>query len=173
MRRALAITEAALGPAHPTVAIRLNNLASLLQATGRLAEAEPLYRRALASTEAALGPAHPAVATGLGNLASLLKATGRLAEAEPLMRRMVDIFESFERSTGHRHPHYDAALENMAALEADIAKARSGGASVNDLNASDPAPPAPPRSASAPTLPSPPPTSPPASIWRRLFGRKS
>ena len=47
MRRALAIDEASYGPDHPNVAIRLNNLAQLLQATNRLGEAEPLSRRCL------------------------------------------------------------------------------------------------------------------------------
>ena len=42
MRRALAIDEKSFGPDHPSVAIRLNNLAILLKATSRLAEAEPL-----------------------------------------------------------------------------------------------------------------------------------
>ncbi|HBL26924.1 MAG TPA: tetratricopeptide repeat-containing protein, partial [Acidobacteria bacterium] len=41
MRRALDIGEASLGKEHPTVATALNNLAQLLQATNRLAEAEP------------------------------------------------------------------------------------------------------------------------------------
>ncbi len=63
MRRALAIDEASYGPDHPDVAIHLNNLASLLQATNRLAEAEPMYRRALAIDEASYGPDHPNVAT--------------------------------------------------------------------------------------------------------------
>jgi hypothetical protein len=36
-RRALAITEKSLGPEHPNVAIRLNNLAVLLSDTNRLA----------------------------------------------------------------------------------------------------------------------------------------
>ena len=39
-RRALAIDEASYGPDHPEVAIRLNNLARLLQATNRLADAD-------------------------------------------------------------------------------------------------------------------------------------
>ncbi len=47
MRRALDIDEKSFGPDHPNVAIDLNNLASLLQATNRLDEAEPLMRRAL------------------------------------------------------------------------------------------------------------------------------
>jgi hypothetical protein len=43
MRRALTIDEAAYGPEHPNVAIRLNNLALLLQDTNCLAEAEPAH----------------------------------------------------------------------------------------------------------------------------------
>ena len=84
MRRALAIDEKSFGPEHPDVAISLNNLAELLQATNRLAEAEPLMRRALAIDEKSLGPEHPDVASDLNNLAALLQATNRLAEAEPL-----------------------------------------------------------------------------------------
>ena len=75
------------------MAIDLNNLAQLLQATNRLAEAEPLFRRALAIDEKSYGPDHPKVAIGLNNLAQLLKATNRLAEAEPLMRRALAIDE--------------------------------------------------------------------------------
>ena len=62
MRRALAIDEKSFGPDHPNVAIRLNNLAQLLQDTDRLDEAEPLMRRALAIDEKSFGPDHPDVA---------------------------------------------------------------------------------------------------------------
>jgi hypothetical protein len=41
MLRTTAIFEKALGGDHPNVAKSLNNLAMLLQATNRLAEAEP------------------------------------------------------------------------------------------------------------------------------------
>ena len=58
MRRALAIDEARLGPDHTQVAIDLNNLAHLLQATNRLRDAEPAMRRALAIDEV-LGPTIP------------------------------------------------------------------------------------------------------------------
>ena len=47
MRRALEIDLASFGENHPNVAIRLNNLGQLLQATNRIEEAEPLMRRAL------------------------------------------------------------------------------------------------------------------------------
>jgi tetratricopeptide (TPR) repeat protein len=113
MRRALAIDEASYGNDHPKVAIRLNNLASLLQATNRLAEAEPLMRRALAIDEASYGNDHPDVAIDLNNLASLLQATNRLAEAEPLMRRALTIDEA---SYGPDHPKVAIDLNNLAAL---------------------------------------------------------
>ena len=113
MRRALAINEASYGSEHPNVAIRLNNLASLLQATNRLAEAEPLMRRALAIDEASYGNDHPTVAIRLNNLAQLLKATNRLAEAEPLMRRALAIDEA---SYGNDHPNVAIRLNNLAQL---------------------------------------------------------
>ena len=40
LRQALAIDEKSFGPDHPTVAIRLNNLSQLLEATNRFSEAE-------------------------------------------------------------------------------------------------------------------------------------
>lgn len=52
----------------------------------------------------------------LGNLASLLQDTNRLGEAEPLMRRHLEIFLKFTRSTGHPHPHLQAAFNNYAGL---------------------------------------------------------
>ena len=57
--RAVAIDEKSFGPDHPNVASGLNNLAQLLQATNRLAEAEPLMRRALAIDEKSFGPIIP------------------------------------------------------------------------------------------------------------------
>jgi hypothetical protein len=93
-RRALALGEASLGPEHPEVATRLNNLAQLLQDTNRLGEAEPLMCRALAITEASYGCDHPDVARDLNNLALLLQATNRLGEAEPLMRSALAIDEA-------------------------------------------------------------------------------
>ena len=53
------------------MAIRLNNLAQLLQDTNRLAEAEPLMRRALAIFETSLGPDHPNTVIARNNLAAL------------------------------------------------------------------------------------------------------
>jgi Tetratricopeptide repeat len=100
MRRALAIDEKTFGPEHPRVATDVTNLTELLQATKRLAEAEPIMRRALAIDEKTLGPDHPKVAIRLSQLAGLLLATKRLAEVEPIARRMVGISLDFFRRSG-------------------------------------------------------------------------
>jgi tetratricopeptide (TPR) repeat protein len=113
LRRALAIAEQSFGPEHPKVAIRLNNLAQLLQATNRRKDAEPLMRRALAIDEQSYGPAHPEVATDLNNLAQLLQATHRLEEAEPLMRRALAIDEN---SYGPEHPEVATDLTNQSLI---------------------------------------------------------
>jgi hypothetical protein len=76
----LAIDEKNLGPDHPNVAAYLNNLAALLHATNRSAEAEPLFRQALTINEKNLGPDHPTVSGDLNNLAQLLKDMNRLGQ---------------------------------------------------------------------------------------------
>ena len=116
IRRALAIDKASYGPDHPTVAIRLNNLAQLLQATNRYDEAEPLMRRALDIDEASYELDHPNVARDLNNLATLFMDTNRYEEAEPLMRRLVEILAAFTKRTGHEHPHQGTAFANYAGL---------------------------------------------------------
>jgi tetratricopeptide (TPR) repeat protein len=116
MRRALQIDERSLGKDHPSVAVRLNNLAQLLKDTNRLAEAEPLVRRALQIDEQSLGKDHPSVAVRLNNLALLLQDTNRLAEAEPLVRRALQIDE---QSLGKDHPDVAIDLNNLAQLLKD------------------------------------------------------
>ena len=113
LRRVLAIDEKSCGPDHSKVATDLNNLAMLLQDTGRFTEAEPLLRRALAIDEKSYGPEHPNVASDLNDLAALLHDTGRLAEAEPLMRHALAIDE---KSYGPEHPNVATALNNLAQL---------------------------------------------------------
>ncbi len=81
MRRALAIDEASYGPHHPNVAIRLNSLALLLEATNRLAEAEPLSARAVRIFLARLGIGHPQTQKVKGNYLKILQEQG-LPEAE-------------------------------------------------------------------------------------------
>ncbi len=112
-RRSLAISEKALGPDHPDVALSLNNLAVLLGDQGQYAAAEPLNRRSLAIREKALGPDHPDVALSLNNLAGLLRAQGQYAAAGPLYRRSLAIRE---KALGPDHPAVATSLNNLAGL---------------------------------------------------------
>jgi len=111
--RALAITEAQLGPDHPDMATSLNNLALLYDSLGHYGEAEPLYQRALAITEAELGPDHPSAALSLNNLAALYFSMGRYGEAEPLYQRALAIDEG---QLSPDHPTTAIDLNNLAAL---------------------------------------------------------
>jgi tetratricopeptide (TPR) repeat protein len=80
MRHALAIDEKSFGTEHPNVARDLNNLATLLQATNRLAEAEPLMRRALAIVlgfRRSTGHEHPNQEVISDNYWYLLKKMGK------------------------------------------------------------------------------------------------
>jgi len=82
-------------------------------ATGRYADAEPLYKQALAIVEKALGPEHHDVATALNNLAKLYKTTGRYREAEPLYQRTLAIDE---KALGPEHHDVATSLDNLAVL---------------------------------------------------------
>jgi len=117
--RALAITEAAYGPEHPTVAIRLGNLAASFRDLGRPGEAVPLEQRALAITEAAHGPEHPTVATLLGNLAGSFRDLGRPGEAVPLLERALAITEA---AYGPEHPDVAIRLGNLAGSFCDLGR---------------------------------------------------
>lgn len=112
-QQALAKEQTASGEAHPRYAVRLNDLALLLDP----AQAEPLLRRALTIQESALGPAHPEVAVTLNNLANILLAKGQPAEAERAARRSLTILE---QGLGATHPRVATAASNLA----DILQAR-------------------------------------------------
>jgi tetratricopeptide (TPR) repeat protein len=70
-KRALAISEKALGAEHPDTGTSLNNLASLLESQGDYAGAKRVYERALAISEKALGAEHPSTKIIRENLAGL------------------------------------------------------------------------------------------------------
>ena len=96
MRRALAIDEASYGPDHPNVAIDLNNLAQLLQATNRLGEAEPLSERSLQiflRFTQATGHEHPHLRAVLANHRGLLAAMGQ--DPDEISRRLSEIARPF------------------------------------------------------------------------------
>ncbi|MGB4967342.1 MAG: tetratricopeptide repeat protein, partial [Candidatus Saccharimonadales bacterium] len=118
-REALAEAERKFGPTRPDVVTSLDDLASVLQDQGKLAEAEELYRRALAITEKVSGPVHADTSTSLDNLASVLQDQGKFAEAEGLHRRALAITE---KVSGPVHPDTSTSLNNLALVLQDQGK---------------------------------------------------
>ncbi|MFJ6168398.1 FxSxx-COOH system tetratricopeptide repeat protein [Micromonospora orduensis] len=119
--QALAITESALGRDHPSVAIRLGNLANRYSELGRLGEAVTLLERAVLIAEAALGPDQATVATYLGNLATGYSAVGRLGDAVTLFRRALAITEA---ALGPNHPSVATHLGNLATSYRTLGRSR-------------------------------------------------
>lgn len=120
MLRALAIDEASLGAEHPSVARDLNNLALLLQATNRLAEAASLMRRALSITEGSLGADHPSTGLLRRNFGRMLQDLSQTEEAERQHRRAVVILAGLVRQIGRAHPDHDDAVDDYRALLAAL-----------------------------------------------------
>jgi tetratricopeptide (TPR) repeat protein len=93
LKRALEVTEGALGPDHPDTATMLNNLATTYRGLGEVDKALPLQQRALKIAEGALGPDHPDMATMLNNLAAIYRGLGEVDKALPLQQRAQKITE--------------------------------------------------------------------------------
>jgi tetratricopeptide (TPR) repeat protein len=71
--RSLEIDEARLGPNHPDIALRVNNLGDVLQNLGDLAGAKAAYERALRIFEKFLPAEPPNIATVRENLGNAIK----------------------------------------------------------------------------------------------------
>ena len=114
-RRALEGCETTLGALDARTLVSAWISRALLQAKGRLDEAEPLMmKRDLEGSEVTtLGAMHPSTLIAIGNLASLLQDQGKLDEAEPLSRRAL---EGCEATLGALHPSTLVAVSNLAAL---------------------------------------------------------
>jgi tetratricopeptide (TPR) repeat protein len=92
--RALAVTEAALGPQAAEVAWRYDGLGRVLRELGDLGGARVQSERALAIGEAALDADHSDVAVWRGNLGMVLRALGDLAGAKEQLERALEIGEA-------------------------------------------------------------------------------
>jgi len=88
-------------------------LALLLQAGGRLREAETAFRAALEGRRAALGDAHRDTLSALSGLAVLLRLQGRLEEAAPLYEEILALQRA---ELGPRHPDTLGTLNNISVL---------------------------------------------------------
>ena len=119
-RRCLQLREQHLGPSHPDTLNTKQNLAVLLRNTGRLAEAQGLYRQAIDGLLERFGPDSPRPYRRMMNLARLVELTDPPA-AEEVYQRALD---GLERALGDAHPdvllcrnHYGLYLLKRGRLE--------------------------------------------------------
>jgi serine/threonine protein kinase/Tfp pilus assembly protein PilF len=110
---ALTTRRRTLGEEHPDTLISINSMGLLLQAQGKLAEAEPLNREALEKYRRVLGEEHPDTLNSISSMGLLLRAQGKLAEAEPLNR---EALEKYRRVLGEEHPSTLNSINNMGGL---------------------------------------------------------
>jgi tetratricopeptide (TPR) repeat protein len=123
-RRAVAITEAGLGPRHPRNAVLLSNYGEILNRLGRFVAAREMSLRALEifESEAAsdgLILTYPLVVLGL----SLLEE-GKVAEAIPVLERAVSLREAGQAELALRgEVHF--ALARAVGAAGDRSRARA------------------------------------------------
>jgi len=115
--QALQISEAALGPDHPTVGIHRNNLGLVLRDLGDLAGARTQLEQALRISEAALGPDHPTVGIHRNNLGGVLRDLGDLAGARTQLERALRISEA---ALGLDHPDVGICRGNLGGVLRDL-----------------------------------------------------
>jgi tetratricopeptide (TPR) repeat protein len=124
-RRALAIRERQQGPAHPDVAMILNNLAAVYAAEGKYDAAQPLLERSVEIRQTALGEDDVLTAQSVNNLALLYAAQGKAASAERLYRRAIAILEkNAGTSSAATTSELERVLDNYAALLYDTGRDR-------------------------------------------------
>lgn len=120
LERALAFTEARVGPGHADVAIDLSNLGELLRVMEEAAGAKPLYQRALTVGERALRPEHPNIAYYLAGLGAVHQDLGELDDARICHQRCLKIRQA---AHGPDHPLVATALSNLAFVLANQGEA--------------------------------------------------
>lgn len=115
-RRALALNTDALGSNHPTVRSSMNHLGELLMTTGRLDEAEILYRQIAEMDSDSDAPARMATYT---NLANVCRQMGRLDESLSWYRRALE----FAEMVGYPgDPAVLAAYNNLAGVYREMGR---------------------------------------------------
>ncbi|MGV6809063.1 MAG: tetratricopeptide repeat protein, partial [bacterium] len=88
-----------------------NNLASVYESQGKLAQALPLFQKALTIHETQLGEQHPNTASSYNNLAYVYNTQGKLAQALPLFHKALTIRET---QLGEQHPNTATSYHNLA-----------------------------------------------------------
>lgn len=84
----------ATAPAHPDTLFAMDTLAATMRRSGKMAEAEKLFREVLTNRVSRLGEEDPQVYDSRERLARTLRATDQLDEAEGLLRRCLTFRET-------------------------------------------------------------------------------
>ncbi len=116
-KRALAVTETALGPAAVETAWCRDTLGRVLHELGDLVGARAQLERALQIGEAARGPDHPDVAIWRNNLGRVLQDLGDLVGARAQFERALQIGEA---ALGPDHPHVATWRSNLGRVLQDL-----------------------------------------------------
>jgi tetratricopeptide (TPR) repeat protein len=91
-----------------------HDLAVVLEASGRHAEAREAYEQAVAAIEAAFGPDHPEFSRVLHDHATMLLVQGELDAAAPMLARCLDIDTHAFGSTHHLVGRTHISLTELA-----------------------------------------------------------
>ena len=116
-KKALAMSQEAVGLKHMDTAIALNNLGYLYEELGDYAAAKPYYVQALAIRKEVLGLKHPHTALSLSNMGYLLNLMGDYAGAKPYYEQALAIRKEV---LGPKHPDTILTLNNLGYLFEDM-----------------------------------------------------
>ncbi len=118
---AVAVTEAALGPDHPTIGILRSNLGDVLRDLGDLRGARTQLENALQISETALGPDHPDIGILRSNLGDVLRGLGDLYDARTQLEKALQISET---ALGPDHPDIGTRRSNLGNVLRDLGDLR-------------------------------------------------
>jgi non-specific serine/threonine protein kinase/serine/threonine-protein kinase len=111
---ALDIRRATLGNDHPDTLASMHDLATLLEATGRLEEAQTLYRQAIETGRRVLGDDDLRVIQWNCYYSRALIDAGKYEQAAPIAR---DVLARRQRLLGEEHPDTLVAQHMMASVD--------------------------------------------------------
>ncbi|GIH01602.1 FxSxx-COOH system tetratricopeptide repeat protein [Plantactinospora mayteni] len=116
-RRAVTVTETALGPDHPDLGTRRSNLGLVLRDLGQLDAARAQFEQALHISKTALGPDHPTIGRLRSNLGSVLHDLGQLDAARDQFEQALHISET---TLGPDHPDIGIVYGNLSSVLHDL-----------------------------------------------------
>ncbi len=122
LKQCLALEEEQHSKSEPyEQAVLLRNLAGVLAAQKKYAEAESCYQRALEIWKQKFGENHPQFAAELRRFAAFYEAHEKFTEAEPLYQQVIEMHGS---QLGKSHPQVAQAMNDLACLYVSMERYR-------------------------------------------------